>query len=342
MADFNNTNLADFSGVWVFCEQRQGKLQPTVLELISEARKLADDMGTEVCGLLLGGKGVGDSMVKELGAYGADKVLVAEDDLLETYTTDAYAIALCTLVEKYGPTSMLIGATNNGRDLGPRVSCRLKTGLTADCTGLDVDAESGNVAWTRPAFGGNLMATILCPDHRPQIGTVRPGVFKKGEAGEAKAEIIKEDIHVDAADIRTQILELIKEEGGETVDLEGAEIIVSGGRGVGGPEGYAPIKELADLLGGVVGASRAAVDAGWIAHAHQVGQTGKTVGPKLYIACGISGAIQHVAGMSGADCIVAINKDPDAPIFDIADYGVVGNLFEVLPVMIDEIKKLKA
>ena len=274
--------------------------------------------------------------------HGADKVIVVDGPEYATYTTDAYAIALCTLVEKYGPTSMLIGATNNGRDLGPRVSCRLKTGLTADCTGLDVDAESGNVAWTRPAFGGNLMATILCPDHRPQIGTVRPGVFKKGEAGEAKAEIIKEDIHVDAADIRTQILELIKEEGGETVDLEGAEIIVSGGRGVGGPEGYAPIKELADLLGGVVGASRAAVDAGWIAHAHQVGQTGKTVGPKLYIACGISGAIQHVAGMSGADCIVAINKDPDAPIFDIADYGVVGNLFEVLPVMIDEIKKLKA
>ena len=287
------------------------------------------------------GSGV-DAAVQAASEHGADKVIVVDGPEYATYTTDAYAIALCTLVEKYGPTSMLIGATNNGRDLGPRVSCRLKTGLTADCTGLDVDAESGNVAWTRPAFGGNLMATILCPDHRPQIGTVRPGVFKKGEAGEAKAEIIKEDIHVDAADIRTQILELIKEEGGETVDLEGAEIIVSGGRGVGGPEGYAPIKELADLLGGVVGASRAAVDAGWIAHAHQVGQTGKTVGPKLYIACGISGAIQHVAGMSGADCIVAINKDPDAPIFDIADYGVVGNLFEVLPVMIDEIKKLKA
>ena len=287
------------------------------------------------------GSGV-DAAVQAASEHGADKVIVVDGPEYATYTTDAYAIALCTLVDKYGPTSMLIGATNNGRDLGPRVSCRLKTGLTADCTGLDVDAESGNVAWTRPAFGGNLMATILCPDHRPQIGTVRPGVFKKGEAGEAKAEIIKEDIHVDAADIRTQILELIKEEGGETVDLEGAEIIVSGGRGVGGPEGYAPIKELADLLGGVVGASRAAVDAGWIAHAHQVGQTGKTVGPKLYIACGISGAIQHVAGMSGADCIVAINKDPDAPIFDIADYGVVGNLFEVLPVMIDEIKKLKA
>ena len=310
------------------------------IELLTPGHDMAVKQGGALVAVVIG-SGV-DAAVQAASEHGADKVIVVDGPEYATYTTDAYAIALCTLVEKYGPTSMLIGATNNGRDLGPRVSCRLKTGLTADCTGLDVDAESGNVAWTRPAFGGNLMATILCPDHRPQIGTVRPGVFKKGEAGEAKAEIIKEDIHVDAADIRTQILELIKEEGGETVDLEGAEIIVSGGRGVGGPEGYAPIKELADLLGGVVGASRAAVDAGWIAHAHQVGQTGKTVGPKLYIACGISGAIQHVAGMSGADCIVAINKDPDAPIFDIADYGVVGNLFEVLPVMIDEIKKLKA
>ena len=280
--------------------------------------------------------------MKAAAEHGADKVIVVDGPEYATYTTDAYTIALCNLIEKYGPTSMLIGATNNGRDLGPRVSCRLKTGLTADCTALDIDAESGNVAWTRPAFGGNLMATILCPDHRPQIGTVRPGVFKKGEAVEAKAEIVKEDIHVDAADIRTQVLELIKEAGGEAVDLEGAEIIVSGGRGVGSAEGYEPIKELAGLLGGVVGASRASVDAGWIGHAHQVGQTGKTVGPKLYIACGISGAIQHVAGMSGSDCIVAINKDADAPIFDIADYGVVGNLFEILPVVIDEIKKLKA
>ena len=198
------------------------------------------------------------------------------------------------------------------------------------------------MAWTRPAFGGNLMATILCPDHRPQIGTVRPGVFKKSEPGEAKAEVIKEDIHVDAKDIRTQVLELIKEADTENVDLEGAEIIVSGGRGVGGPEGFEPVKALADVLGGVVGASRAAVDSGWIAHSHQVGQTGKTVGPKLYIACGISGAIQHLAGMSGSDCIVAINKDPDAPIFDVADYGVVGNLFEVLPVLTEEIKKARA
>ena len=326
--------------LWVFVETNEdGTAKNVGIELLTPGHDMAVKQGGALVAVVIG-SGV-DAAVQAASEHGADKVIVVDGPEYATYTTDAYAIALCTLVEKYGPTSMLIGATNNGRDLGPRVSCRLKTGLTADCTGLDVDAESGNVAWTRPAFGGNLMATILCPDHRPQIGTVRPGVFKKGEAGEAKAEIIKEDIHVDAADIRTQILELIKEEGGETVDLEGAEIIVSGGRGVGGPEGYAPIKELADLLGGVVGASRAAVDAGWIAHAHQVGQTGKTVGPKLYIACGISGAIQHVAGMSGADCIVAINKDPDAPIFDIADYGVVGNLFEVLPVMIDEIKKLK-
>ena len=275
-------------------------------------------------------------------SHGADQIIVVDGPEYQHYSTDAYAIALCTLVEKYGPTSMLIGATNNGRDLGPRVSCRLQTGLTADCTALDIDEESGNVAWTRPAFGGNLMATILCPDHRPQIGTVRPGVFKKGELTAGTAELIREEIHVAEDDIRTQVLELIRDMGSEKVDLEGAEIIVSGGRGVGGPEGFAPVRALAEALGATVGASRAAVDSGWIAHAHQVGQTGKTVGPKLYIACGISGAIQHLAGMSGSDVIVAINKDPDAPIFDVADYGVVGNLFDVLPVLTEEIKKARA
>jgi len=280
--------------------------------------------------------------VQAAAEHGADKVIVVDGPEYKHYSTDAYVIALNAMVEKYGPTSMLIGATNNGRDLGPRLSCRLKTGLTADCTALDIDEESGNVAWTRPAFGGNLMATILCPDHRPQIGTVRPGVFKKSEPCAAHAEIIREDIKVPAEQIRTQILELIKDMGDLNVDLEGAEIIVSGGRGVGGPEGFAPIKALAEVLGATVGASRAAVDSGWISHAHQVGQTGKTVAPKLYIACGISGAIQHLAGMSGSDVIVAINKDPDAPIFDVADYGVVGNLFEVLPVLTEEIRKLKA
>ena len=327
--------------LWVFVETNEdGTAKNVGIELLTPGKMMAGKQGGELVAVVIGSNV--DEAVKAASEHGAGKVIVVDGPEYAHYTTDAYAIALVTLVEKYGPTSMLIGATNNGRDLGPRVSCRLQTGLTADCTALDVDAETGNVAWTRPAFGGNLMATILCPDHRPQIGTVRPGVFKKGEPGEAKAEVIKEDIHVDAKDIRTQVLELIKEADGENVDLEGAEIIVSGGRGVGGPEGFEPVKALADVLGGVVGASRAAVDAGWIAHAHQVGQTGKTVGPKLYIACGISGAIQHLAGMSGSDCIVAINKDPDAPIFDVADYGVVGNLFEVLPVLTEEIKKARA
>lgn len=327
--------------LWVFVETNEdGTAKNVGIELLTPGKMMAGKQGGALVAVVIGNNV--DEAVKAASEHGADKVIVVEGPEYAHYTTDAYAIALCTLVEKYGPTSMLIGATNNGRDLGPRVSCRLHTGLTADCTALDIDEESGNVAWTRPAFGGNLMATILCPDHRPQIGTVRPGVFKKSDAGEAKAEVIKEDIHVDAKDIRTQVLELIKEADGENVDLEGADIIVSGGRGVGGPEGFEPVKALADALGGVVGASRAAVDAGWIAHAHQVGQTGKTVGPKLYIACGISGAIQHVAGMSGSDCIVAINKDPEAPIFDIADYGVVGNLFEVLPVLTEEIKKARA
>ena len=327
--------------LWVFVETNEdGTAKNVGIELLTPGKMMAGKQGGALVAVVIGNNV--DEAVKAASEHGADKVIVVDGPEYAHYTTDAYAIALCALVEKYGPTSMLIGATNNGRDLGPRVSCRLHTGLTADCTALDIDEESGNMAWTRPAFGGNLMATIMCPDHRPQLGTVRPGVFKKSDAGEAKAEVIKEDIHVDAKDIRTQVLELIKEADGENVDLEGADIIVSGGRGVGGPEGFEPVKALADALGGVVGASRAAVDAGWIAHAHQVGQTGKTVGPKLYIACGISGAIQHVAGMSGSDCIVAINKDPEAPIFDIADYGVVGNLFEVLPVLTEEIKKARA
>ena len=326
--------------LWVFVETNEdGTAKNVGIELLTPGKMMAGKQGGALVAVVIG-SGV-DEAVKAASEHGADKVIVVDGPEYKHYTTDAYAIALCTLVEKYGPTSMLIGATNNGRDLGPRVSCRLHTGLTADCTALDIDEETGNVAWTRPAFGGNLMATIICPNHRPQIGTVRPGVFKKSDAVEGKAEIVKEDLHVAESDIRTQVLEIIKDLGGENVDLEGAEIIVSGGRGVGGPEGFEPIKALADALGATVGASRAAVDAGWIAHAHQVGQTGKTVGPKLYIACGISGAIQHLAGMSGSDVIVAVNKDPDAPIFDVADYGVVGNLFEVLPVLVDEIKKVR-
>ena len=326
--------------LWVLIETNEdGSPKNVGLELLTPGRRMAEKQGGSLVAVILG-YGV-DKAVEAAGAYGADQILVVDRPEYAPYSTDAYVIALTALVEKYGPTSMLIGATNNGRDLGPRLACRLKTGLTADCTALDVDEESGNVAWTRPAFGGNLMATILCPDHRPQLGTVRPGVFKKGEPAASHAEVIAEDIHVAAKDIRTQVLEVIQELNSENVDLEGAEIIVSGGRGVGGPGGFEPVRALAKVLGATVGASRAAVDSGWIPHAHQVGQTGKTVGPKLYIACGISGAIQHLAGMSGSDVIVAINKDSDAPIFDVADYGIVGNLFEVLPVLTEEIQKAK-
>jgi len=325
--------------LWVLIETNEdGTAKNVGLELLNPGKMMAGKQGGAVVAIVIGNNVA--AAVEAAGTYGAEKIIVVEGEEYAHYSTDAYAIALTALIEKYGPTSVLIGATNNGRDLGPRVACRLKTGLTADCTSLDIDAESGNVAWTRPAFGGNLMATILCPDHRPQMGTVRPGVFKKAEPAAFAGEVIREDIRVAAEQIRTQVLEVIKEVG-ENVDLEGAEIIVTGGRGVGGPEGFETIKLLADALGATVGASRAAVDSGWISHAHQVGQTGKTVGPKLYIACGISGAIQHTAGMSSSECIVAINKDPDAPIFDIADYGVVGNLFEILPVLTEEVKKAK-
>lgn len=326
--------------LWVFVETNEdGTAKNVGIELLTPGKEMAAKQGGALVAVVIGSHP--EAAVQAASEHGADKVIVVDGEEFKHYTTDAYVIAMTALIEKYGPTSMLIGATNNGRDLGPRLACRIKTGLTADCTALDIDEESGNVAWTRPAFGGNLMATILCPDHRPQLGTVRPGVFKKSEPTEAKAEIIKENISVAAEQIRTKVVEIINDMGDEQVNLEEAEIIVSGGRGVGGPEGFAPVRALAEVLGATVGASRAAVDSGWIPHAHQVGQTGKTVAPKVYIACGISGAIQHLAGMSGSDCIIAINKDPDAPIFDVADYGVVGDLFEVLPVLAEEIKKAR-
>lgn len=328
--------------LWVFIETSEdGKAKNVGLELLTPGRKLATVQGGKLIGVVIGSNV--DEAVKSATAYGADGIIAVDGPEFKHYTTDAYTDAFFAVVEKYAPTTILVGATNTGRDMAPRLACRLKTGLTADCTGLDIDEESGNVAWTRPAFGGNLMATILCPNNRPQIGTVRPGVFKKGEPDASRtAEVIKEDIHVAAERIRTTLLEVINEEGGEKVDLEGAEIIVSGGRGVGGPEGFDALRELASVLGATVGASRAAVDAGWIGHAHQVGQTGKTVGPKLYIACGISGAIQHLAGMSGSDMVVAINKDADAPIFGVADYAVVGNLHEIIPALTAQIKKARA
>ena len=332
-------NKSDYKGVWVYIEQYEGKARNVGHELLGEGRKLADQMREELVGIIIGDDVA--HLAKDAFASGADKVYLLEDPEYKHYSTDAYTIAFTDLINTYKPSVILMGATNDGRDLGPRVACRVGTGLTADCTNLGIDETTGLVAWTRPAFGGNIMATILCPEHRPQMGTVRPKVFKKPEQDFSRTdEIIKVESRVKAADIRTRLVEVIKV-CTATCNLEEAEIIVAGGRGMCKPENFAVIEELADVLGGAVGASRAAVDAGWKPHIHQVGQTGKTVGPKIYFACGISGAIQHLAGMSSSDIIVSINKDPDAPIFKMADYGIVGDVMEVLPALIAEFKKIK-
>ena len=333
--------MSDARNVWVFIEVVRGKIKGVSLELLGQGRKMADDLGEKLVAIIPGNEI--EDFAKMAIHYGADEAIVVDQKELKDYSTDGYTKAMCTLIKKYNPAVLLIGATNNGRDLGPRVSSRMQTGLTADCTELGVDSETRLVKWTRPAFGGNLMATILCPDHRPQIGTVRPGVFKKPEEDTGrKGEIIHETVEFGPDEIRTRIVEVITEAGGADVNLEESEIIVSGGRGVGGPEGFEVLKELADEIGAQIGASRAAVDSGWISSLHQVGQTGKSVGPKIYIACGISGAIQHVAGMSSSDVIIAINKDPDAPIFNIADYGIVGDLFEIIPELTKRIRSSKA
>ena len=333
--------MSDARNVWVFIEVVRGKIKGVSLELLGQGRKMADDLGEKLVAIIPGNEI--EDFAKMAIHYGADEAIVVDQKELKDYSTDGYTKAMCTLIKKYNPAVLLIGATNNGRDLGPRVSSRMQTGLTADCTELGVDSETRLVKWTRPAFGGNLMATILCPDYRPQIGTVRPGVFKKPEEDTGrKGEIIHETVEFGPDEIRTRIVEVITEAGGADVNLEEAEIIVSGGRGVGGPEGFEVLKELADEIGAQIGASRAAVDSGWISSLHQVGQTGESVGPKIYVACGISGAIQHVAGMSSSDVIIAINKDPDAPIFNIADYGIVGDLFEIIPELTKRIRSSKA
>lgn len=334
-------DFSEYKDLWVFIETDEGKAASVGLELLNPGAELAHQLNQKVVAVILGKNNA--EAEKAAIAYGADQVISVEDPAYEYYNTDVYTYGMNKLIEKYKPSILMIGATIIGRDFGPRVACRLKTGLTADCTSLAVDAQTGVMGWTRPAFGGNLMATIMCERTRPQMGTVRPGVFKKAIPDTSRtAEVMKESIPVPVNIARVTLIETIREVVGEMVKLEDAEIIVSGGRGLGKAENFSYIRDLADALGGAVGASRAAVDAGWIPHVHQVGQTGKTVAPKLYIACGISGAIQHQAGMSGSDCIVAINKDPDAPIFSIADYGIVGDLFQVLPVMTAEVRKLNA
>lgn len=326
-------NVDEYRGVWVFAEQRGGKLLNVAIELLGEGRKIADELGTELSAVLLGHNI--DDVAETLIKYGADRVLYADSELLDVYTTEGYAKVIYDLIEEKKPEILLIGATNIGRDLGPRLSARVHTGLTADCTRLDVDKENRRLMMTRPAFGGNLMATILCPNHRPQMSTVRPGVMEKAKLVEdRKGAVEKIAPKLTDADIKAKVVDVVKSDK-PVVALEEAPIIVSGGRGLGNQEGFKLIEELAEKLGGVVGASRATVDAQWIDQPHQVGQTGKTVRPGLYVACGISGAIQHLAGMQDSKCIVAINKDPNAPIFEVADYGIVGDLYEVIPALIE-------
>ena len=372
---FNSADTAAFKNVWVFCEQRQGKMMPTTFELISEGRKLADELGVELCGILLGDNV--DDIAKELGGYGADKVYVYNSPLLKDYTTDAYTKVITDAVEEIKPEILLFGASNIGRDLAPRCAARLHTGLCADCTHLDIDMPiyknflreastlpeerieklgtvkingqdhdvSRDIKMTRPAFGGHLMASIFCPRFRPAMATVRPGVMKKrefDEAGASKVEIVHPAFTLTEADIHTKVLEIVKA-ARAMVDLTGAEVVVSVGRGIAKDveKGIAMAGELAALMGGVVGASRAVVDSGWMTTDHQVGQTGKTVHPRIYVALGISGAIQHKAGMQDSECIIAVNKSDVAPIFEVADYGICGDLFKVVPMMIEEMKALK-
>jgi electron transfer flavoprotein alpha subunit len=305
------------------------------LELLGEGHKLSREIGgRKVCAVLIGSET--DHIVKELFAYGADVIYQIDNPLLKNYTTDGYTKVLTEAINKYLPEIVIFGATHIGRDLAPRVAARLDTGLTADCTKLDIDPVDKKLMQTRPAFGGNIMATIICPKNRPQMSTVRPGVMDKLEKDvNKKGELIKIDAKLKASDIRTNVLEVVKA-AKALVSLTDADIICSGGRGLGDPSGFELIAKLAEKVGGVVGSSRAAVDAGWIDHSHQVGQTGTTVKPKIYFACGISGAIQHLAGMQTSDIIIAINKDPDAPIFEVADYGIVGDLYKVIPQIIAE------
>lgn len=331
-------NIADYKGVWVFAEQREGELQKVSLELLGEGRRVADKLGVKLTALLLGNNV--SNLAEKLAAHGADEVLVAEDKNLEHYTTDAYTKVICDLATERKPGILFVGATFIGRDLGPRIAARLSTGLTADCTSIDVEVENGDLLATRPAFGGNLMATIACPDHRPQMATVRPGVFEAVNTDPSNCKIEKVNVNLADSDVRTKVIETVKT-AKDIIDISEAKIIVAGGRGVGSKENFAMLQELADVLGGVVAGSRAAVEKGWIENAYQVGQTGKTVKPTIYIACGISGAIQHVAGMQDSEVIIAINKDETAPIMNVADYGIVGDVKKVLPELIAQAKAIK-
>ena len=326
------------TGVWVFAEQRDGRLKSVAYELLAEGRKLADKLGTELSAVCLGHNVEG---AEGLIFHGADRVYLADDPALADHQDDYYTAALVDLIREHKPEILLAGATAMGRSFIPRVASIIYTGLTADCTDLDIDPVSRLLLQTRPTFGGNVMATITCEARRPQMATVRPHVFKKGSPdGQRRGELIKVDFDKESVTAKTRLLSFV-EDLSERVKLDEAEIIVSGGRGLGKPDNFKIVEELADVLGAALGSSRPPVDDGWIPYSHQVGQTGKTVCPKLYVACGISGAVQHLAGMQTADVIVAINEDPNAPIFEVATYGIVGDLFEVVPMLIEKLKKTR-
>jgi len=322
--------------VWVFVEQEEGKVHPVSWELLGKAGELAQELDGVAEALVLGHQV--ESVAREAISYGADKVYLIDDPVLQYYRNEPYAQGVINLCKKYKPEILLLGATPVGRDLAGSIATSLETGLTADVTGLEIDPKSKNLIMTRPAFGGNIMASIICPNHRPQMSTVRPRTFPLPTKDPSRqAEIIREELGLREEEIRVKRVDFIPKD--KVVNLEYAEVIVAGGRGLGKAQGFSLLKELAQLLGGEVGASRAAVDAGWIDYEYQVGQTGKTVRPKVYLALGISGAIQHRVGMQNADFIIAVNTDPKAPIFRIADLGLVGDLYQILPPLIEAIKK---
>ena len=327
--------------VFVFAEQVDNQITPVSFELLAKARELAAKLECEVVALLLGDKV--ENLVQPLFSYGANKVILCEDPALAQYRTEPYTHAISTMIRQYKPQIAIFGATSIGRDLAPRIAGRIHTGLTADCTALDIEDETKRFMMTRPAFGGNLMATIVCPDFQPAMATVRPGVMvKRIPDPNASGEVIRFELDFVENDCYTKILDIIKKEATTKHNIQDAKILVAGGRGMKGPEGFEILQELADVLGGEVASSRAAVDAGWQDKARQVGQTGKTVRPNLYIACGISGAIQHMAGMEESDFIIAINSDSTAPIFNIADVGIVGDVFKIVPKLTEAIRKERA
>lgn len=330
-------SLQDYKGVYVFAQQEDGKVSGVSFELLGKAKELAADLGTDVTAILLGDN-VKDQTEK-LANYGADKIILVDNPVLKDYTTEPYTYAINEVISKYKPEVILFGATAIGRDLAPRVSARVKTGLTADCTKLEIDGETKNLRMTRPAFGGNIMATILSPNHRPQMATVRPGVMKRiDKIADAKANVDEFNLTFEKNDKYVEIMEVVKKVSNK-IDIMDAKILVSGGRGVGSKENFKILEDLAAVIGGEVSSSRACVDAGMTEKDQQVGQTGKTVRPQVYFAIGISGAIQHLAGMEESDLIVAINKDENAPIFDVADIGIVGDLHKIVPLLTQKIKE---